>query len=122
MEADTIHKVQEELGNIQQSSWSSISDDLFFPKDKVYKDGEQVGIARCIGTVQTSPERLLGWNFNFELDYRIVAHVKRNGPNASQYPNIVVVRINNHYAIFYCCRKMPFPLVARDFFSRAIFS
>jgi len=54
-EIETLHYVQSELCNIQQSSWTSIDDDLFFPKDKVHKDGETVGIGRCMGTVQTSP-------------------------------------------------------------------
>jgi len=61
-EADILATVQEELGNIPQSSWTSIDDDLFFPKDKAQlADGEGKGIGRCMGTVQTLPERLLGW-------------------------------------------------------------
>ena len=62
MEFETLNEVQNKIGDIPQNSWSSIDDDIFFPKDKTqYQDGEGKGIARCVGTVQTSPERLLGW-------------------------------------------------------------
>ena len=33
-EFDTLRDVQSELGDIPQSSWTSIDDDIFFPKDK----------------------------------------------------------------------------------------
>jgi len=49
-------------------------------------------------------------------------HIKSNGPNAEQYPNVVVARINDHHKITYQCRKMPFPLVARDWIQRGIFT
>ena len=84
LEVNTIEEIQSELGNIQQSSWTSLDDDLFFPKDKVYKEGEELTIGRCVGTVQTSPERLLGWNFFFESEFRKLNHIKRNGPNPSR--------------------------------------
>ena len=88
----------------------------------MYKDGEEVGIGRCVGTVQTMPERLLGWMFHIGSDYDKAKHVKSNGPNKEQYPNYEIARINDHHQITYSCRKLPFPLVARDWLQRGIFT
>jgi len=121
-EAATVHSVQGELGNIPQSSWSSIDEALNFPKDKVHKDGESVGIARCVSTVQTTPERLLGWMFHIDTDDSKTKHIKANGTNNEQYPNYVVARVNDHHQITYSCKKLPFPLVARDWLHRGIFT
>ena len=110
-EAATVHGVQGELGNIYQASWTSIDEDLNFPKDKAQlKDGEGKGIARCVGIVQTTPERLLGWMFHIGSDLNKAKHIKANGPNAEQYPNYVVAQTNDHHHITYSCRKLPFPL------------
>jgi len=117
-EAVTAHGVQVELGNIDQASWTSINVDLNFPKEKVHKEGETVGIACCIGTVQTTPERLLGWRFHIDSDDNKEKHT--NGPNAEQYPNFEISRFNDHHRITYSCRKLPFPLVARDLLQRAV--
>ena len=121
-EAFAIQDVQGDLGNIDQALWTSINVDLNFPKEKVHKDGETVGIARSVGTVQTTPERLLGWMFHIDSDYDKETHIKANGPNAMQYPNYVIARINDPHQITYSCRKLPFPLVARDWLLRSIFS
>ena len=113
-ELTTLDNVESELGNINQASWTGLDDDLFFPKEKVYKDGDQVGIGRCVGKIHTMPERALGYIFNVESDHRMTKHIKSNGPNAEQYPNIEIARINDYHQIFYTCRKLPFPLIARD--------
>ena len=52
-----ISTVKSDLA-IPEEAWTSIDDDLFFPKDKVYKEGDELGIGRCVGTVQTSPEKV----------------------------------------------------------------
>jgi len=122
VDAEILSEVQDELGNINQTLWSSIDDDLFFPKDKVHKDGEQIVIGRCVGTVPTSPERLLGWMVNIDSDIDNAKHIKANGPNAEQYPNVLVAKINDHHIIQYSCRNLPFSLVARDWLSRGVFS
>ena len=120
-EVRVVDSVVDEFGNIGHDAWTNIDDDLFFPKDKVHKDGETVGIVRCVGTVYTSPERLLGWFFHMS-DHDKAIHIKRNGPNAERYPNKEVARINAHHNIYYVCRKLPFPLAARDFLQRGIFA
>ena len=60
-EEKVFTQVEEELTNVDEGWWTSIDDDLFFPKDKVHKDNSGVGIGRSIGVVHTSPERLLAW-------------------------------------------------------------
>jgi len=45
-EGVTLDNVRSKLGNIPRISWSSIDDNIFFPKDKVHKDGEQIGVGR----------------------------------------------------------------------------
>jgi len=60
-ELSMYEDVQSELGNIDETSWTIIDDDIFFQKDKAHKDGDQIVIGRCVGTVQTRAERLLGW-------------------------------------------------------------
>ena len=120
-ETTTAHGVKRLL-SIPENQWTRFDDNQRFPKDKVYKEGEQVGIARCIGVVQTSPERLLGWSFNFESDENKAQHIKSNGPNAEQYPNFIASAVNDHHHVTYSCRKFPFPLVARDFLNRVVFT
>jgi len=78
-------KTQTEL-EIEEENWIPLDNDLFFPKDKVFQEGEQVGIGRCVGTVQVSPERLLGFYWNTNSDERMENHVKSNGPNQDLYP------------------------------------
>ena len=59
-EVEFFTQVEDELA-VEEKQWTSIDNDLFFPKDKVYKDGSGVGIGRCVGVVQASPERVLAW-------------------------------------------------------------
>jgi len=120
-ESITCKDVEHEFGGIPVDAWTSIDDNTSFPKEKVHREGEQVGIARCIGIVQTTPERLLAWFFTVDLDYDHAKHVKGNGPNADLYPNITVAMLNDHHKIYYSCRKLPFPLVARDWLQRSIY-
>ena len=83
-EADTAADVHNVLGNIPESKWAAMSSDSFFKKDKVYVEGESVGIGRCIGVVQTSPERLLAWYLDINSDHDNAKHIKNNGPNSDQ--------------------------------------
>jgi len=122
LENDTLQSVRGELESIDEDAWSSIDDNILFPKDKVHKEGKSVGICSCVGTVQTSPEQVLCSCFSSDSDYDMAKHVKANGNNLEQYPNLIVSRINHHHRITYACRKLPFPLVARDWLQRVIFT
>ena len=55
--------VQGELTkNINESDYTPLDTDQMFPKDAHLEGDESgVGIARCIGVVQTTSERLLAW-------------------------------------------------------------
>ena len=121
-ESVVVDEVRNELGSIPKSDWTPIDYNLFFPKAKVYKEGESVGIGRCVGTVHTSPERLLAWCYNFTSSHRMEKHVKANGPNKWLYPNKEVAKINEHHSIVYRCIKMPFPLAARDWLNRMLYT
>jgi len=46
--------------------------------------------------------------------------VEQNGDDENAFPSRCESLINNHHHLLYACRRMPFPLVARDFFSRGI--
>ena len=59
-EIEAFAEVEDELA-VEENQWTSIDNDLFFPKDKVYKVGSSVGIGRCVGVVHASPERVLAW-------------------------------------------------------------
>ena len=59
-EVEAITQVEDELA-VEENQWTSIDNDIFFPKDKVHKDGSSVGIGRCVGVVQASPERVVAW-------------------------------------------------------------
>jgi len=59
---------------------------------------------------------------HIDSDYDKAKHIKANGPNAMQYPNYEVAQINDHHQIIYSCRKLPSPLVARDWLNRGIFT
>ena len=59
-EVEAFNQVENELA-VKEKQWTSIDNDLFFPKEKVYKEGSSVGIGRSIGIVQASPERVLAW-------------------------------------------------------------
>ena len=121
-EAGIVEDVHNVLGNIPESKWTAMSSDSFFKKDKVYVEGESVGIGRCIGVVQTSPERLLAWYFDVNSDCDKAKHIKNNGPNSDQYPNGEIARISFHHQITYSCQKLPFPLLPRDWLQRGIFT
>jgi len=64
---------------------------------------------------------MLAWFYHVESDQNMAKHLKSNGPNSDQYPNKEVAKINDHHHIYYSCRKLPFPLVARDWLQRGIF-
>ena len=53
-------EIEAELCTIGDTEWASIDDDVFFPKDKVIREGG-LGVGRIVGVVQTSPERMLAW-------------------------------------------------------------
>ena len=59
-EIEAFAQVEDELA-VEENQWTSIDNDLFFPKDKVHKDGSSVGIGRSIGVLHASPERVLAW-------------------------------------------------------------
>ena len=59
-EVEAFTQVEDEL-TVEENQWASIDNDIFFPKDKVYKVGSSVGIGRCAGVVHASPERVLAW-------------------------------------------------------------
>ena len=59
-EVEAFTRIEDELA-VEESQWACFDDDLFFPKDKVYKVGSSVGIGRSVGVVQASPERVLAW-------------------------------------------------------------
>jgi len=120
-ENTTLLSVKHDLGSIPEKEWQPLDSHGRFPKDKHLKEGESIGIGRCVGTVQTTPERLLGWVYNVESDYDKSKHLLANGPNAELYPSLSVCHHNDHHQIYYSCRKMPFPLVARDFLQRIIY-
>ena len=75
-----------------------------------------------MGTIQSSPERLLGFIFHVGSDQNKAKHIRHHGPNKELYPNFVIDHVNQHHLITYRCITMPFPLVARDFLQRAIFT
>jgi len=60
--------------------------------------------------------------FHVDSDYDKAKHVKSNGPSAELYLNLEIAQINDHHFIYYSCRKLPFPLVARDWLQRGIFT
>jgi len=72
-ERRTVEDVQNELGNINSKPRTVIDDDLFFPKEKVFKEGDTVATGRCVGTVQTTPEKLLAWMYVLLLPLAFVA-------------------------------------------------
>ena len=58
------------------------------------------------------------WNVDSDFDRQ--KHTKRNGPDHRAYPNHTLLDLNDHHKIYYSCRKMPFPLVARDWLNRVV--
>ena len=111
-EVATLKEVKGELENISEEKFTSLDGNIRFPKDKVIT--EHGGVARSVGVVQTTPGRVLGWQFNVESEEGIARHVKANGPDLNKYPNKTIRRINFHHQINYSCRKLPVPLQARD--------
>ena len=63
-EEATLKVVKGELENISEEKFISLDGNIRFPKDKVTT--EQGGVARSVGVVQTTPGRVLGWQFSIE--------------------------------------------------------
>jgi len=79
-ESSLISSVGNEI-SIPADAWTSITDDIFFKKDKVYKEGDQVGVGQCVGTVQATPEDVLAWCYDVGSEQDMTKHVKQNGAN-----------------------------------------
>ena len=90
-----------------KKEWEVLSDDPRFPKWMCINEG--VGVGKCTGVVQTSPENLLSWLYLIDSNQAKQSHINSNGPDSSKYPNKVVRRINNHHQLLYACRKLPPP-------------
>jgi len=114
--------VKRSIGSFKAGDWSPLDDSFLYPKDKVYELDTGIGIARCQGTIHCSPERAIAWAFHIESDYNLLKHKRTNGLNLLAYPNREIERINDHHQIKYTCRKLPFPLNARDFCTRNVIS
>ena len=117
----TLKEVKGELENINEEKFTSLDGNIRFPKDKVITE-EGRGVARSVGVVQTTPVRVLAWQFYVESEEGIARHIEANGPDLDKYPKKTIRRINFHHQINYSCRKLPFPLQARDWLTRAVFS
>ena len=59
-EVEAFTRIEDELA-VEENQWTCFDDDLFFPKYKVHKDGDSVGIGMSVGVVQAPPERVLAW-------------------------------------------------------------
>ena len=116
-EKSVFEQVKNEISNSSQV-YEVLDPDLFIPKWKVLS--EKVGIGKCHGVVETSPEELLAWLWHNESNQSKASHVKQNGSDSSKFPNKVVCRINDHSNINYSCRKLGAPLAARDWLTRGI--
>ena len=120
-EAASSSQVMESLLSIPHSKYQSMEDDIFFPKSYVYSEGSSAGVVKCSGVVQAPPESVLGLVFLVNTDYARRNHMKSSGTSLELYPNKVVTNINKHHSVVYSCRKMPFPLAAREWLTRRIF-
>ena len=116
-----LREVRDELGNINEEKFTSLDGNIRFPKDKVITE-EGRGVARSVGVVQTTPGRVLAHLFHIDSDVEMAIHVKANGPDLDKYPNKTIQRVAFHHQINYSCRKLPFPLQARDWLTRAVFA
>ena len=113
--------VKGELGGINEEKLTSLDGNIRFPKDKVITE-EGRGVARSVGVVQTTPVRVLGCVFHIDSDVEMAIHIRANGPDLDKYPNKTIRRVALHHQINYSCRKLPFPLQARDWLTREVFA
>ena len=72
----------------------------------------------CDCVVHTSPEHLLAHVFDTESSHNTLKHFRRSGDDSDKFPRGIVRKINDHHHITHECRKLPFPLIPRDFFNR----
>jgi len=65
--------------------WKTASDDLFFPK-WISTEKEGSATCKCRGLVQASPQDVLAFLFDYDSNFAMEAHVKRNGMNFHHFP------------------------------------
>ena len=119
-ESQFIEKIKNKLkSNDSYTSWGVIDDSIFFPRFMLHKDGSASGIAKSTGIIQAPPEEIVGWIKNISEE-TLQNHMKQSGLDLHKYPKKEVSFINDHHHLIYMCRKLPFPLAARDFLTRGI--
>jgi len=69
-EQKLLDSVESDLSNVNRGEWARLDNDIFFPKDKMYRDEDSIGTARCVGVVQASPEILLAWMYHVDSGKR----------------------------------------------------